>query len=103
MSFIKRPRNKSSQSQIRARSDVDTVEEAIDDVASPSTLAKKVRDKAKKKTSRLSFGDDAAEVSDQTARNSQLTCLQSQGDSDGAFKLKKSNLSRKLALGTHPA
>ncbi|EMD40093.1 hypothetical protein CERSUDRAFT_81377 [Gelatoporia subvermispora B] len=53
---------------------------------SPSTLATKLKKKSRAKPkSRLSFGGDEPE-----------------GDEE-VFQLKKSNLSRKLALGTHPA
>ncbi|KAG6905475.1 hypothetical protein DXG01_002492 [Tephrocybe rancida] len=54
---------------------------------SPSTLATKLKSKVKRaKKSRLSFGGDEEE--------------ESGGE---VFQVKKSNLSRKLALGTHPA
>uniref|UniRef100_A0A8H8CMD7 GC-rich sequence DNA-binding factor n=1 Tax=Psilocybe cubensis TaxID=181762 RepID=A0A8H8CMD7_PSICU len=55
---------------------------------SPSTLALKLKNKVKraKVKSRLSFGGDEEE----------------EGDGE-VFKVKKSNLSRKMALGTHPA
>ncbi|RDB19034.1 GC-rich sequence DNA-binding factor 2 [Hypsizygus marmoreus] len=55
---------------------------------SPSTLATKLKNKVKKRPkSRLSFGGDEDEES---------------GGGE-VFQVKKSNLSRKLALGTHPA
>lgn len=75
MSFAKRPRTKTTQSQLRNRSEIDANDEDTEAAPSLSTLAKKVKDKAKKKTSRLSFGDDPAEVSYQTALLSQLTGL----------------------------
>ncbi|KAJ7451559.1 nineteen complex-related protein 2-domain-containing protein [Mycena latifolia] len=55
---------------------------------SPSTLALRLKNKAKraKPKSRLSFGADEDEV----------------GDGE-VFKVKKSNLSQRLALGTHPS
>ncbi|KAF8158053.1 nineteen complex-related protein 2-domain-containing protein [Crassisporium funariophilum] len=55
---------------------------------SPSTLATKLKNKIKraKPKSRLSFGGDEDE----------------EGDGE-VFQVKKSNLSRKLALGTHPS
>ncbi|KAG6902530.1 hypothetical protein C0995_015348 [Termitomyces sp. Mi166 len=53
---------------------------------SPSTLATKLKNKVKRaKKSRLSFGGDDEESGGEV------------------FQVKKSNLSRKLALGTHPA
>ncbi|KDR82497.1 hypothetical protein GALMADRAFT_134104 [Galerina marginata CBS 339.88] len=56
---------------------------------SPSTLAMKLKTKIKKTTktkSRLSFGGDEEQDGDEEV-----------------FKVKKSSLSRKMALGTHPA
>ncbi|KAF7298985.1 GC-rich sequence DNA-binding factor-like protein [Mycena indigotica] len=57
---------------------------------SPSTLATRLKTKAKRASrpkARLSFGGDSDE----------------EGSSSDVFKVKKSNLSQRLTLGTHPA
>ncbi|KAG6836834.1 hypothetical protein H0H93_002514 [Arthromyces matolae] len=84
--FKQRTKSKSTQ---RARQteneDGATAQEPAEE--SPSTLASKLKNKVKRsKKSRLSFGGDDEE--------------ESNGE---VFQVKKSNLSRKLALGTHPA
>ncbi|KXN82858.1 GC-rich sequence DNA-binding factor 2 [Leucoagaricus sp. SymC.cos] len=69
------------------RKDGDGEQDAVSE-ESPSTLATKLKNKAKKNTktkSKLSFGGDDEE-----------------GDGE-VFQVKKSSLSRKLALGKHPS
>ncbi|KAG6817011.1 hypothetical protein H0H87_000907 [Tephrocybe sp. NHM501043] len=87
--IFKRTKGKPAQRarQTDAENDVETTaQDAGED--SPSTLAAKLRNKVKraKKSSRLSFGADEEE--------------ESGGE---VFQVKKSSLSKKLALGTHPA
>lgn len=73
---------------------------------SPITLASKLKNKAKraKPKSRLSFGGDDDEVCVITVLGELI--LMGDGAMEGAgevFQVKKSNLSQKLKLGTHPA
>ncbi|KIM43007.1 hypothetical protein M413DRAFT_69575 [Hebeloma cylindrosporum] len=66
---------------------------AVETENSPSTLAIKLKNKIKKTSktkSRLSFGGDGDNDEDE-------------GGDGEVFKVKKSSLSRKMALGTHPA
>ncbi|KAG6891529.1 hypothetical protein C0992_005064 [Termitomyces sp. T32_za158] len=84
--IFKRSKSKPAQRarQSAANDDETTVQETAED--SPSTLATKLKNKAKRaKKSKLSFGGDDEESGGEV------------------FQVKKSNLSRKLALGTHPA
>ncbi|KAI0058268.1 hypothetical protein BV25DRAFT_1919473 [Artomyces pyxidatus] len=87
--IFKRTKPKATQrsriiSDINAPSSKDSNDES-EAQPSPSAIASKVKSKMKKPKSTLSFGGDDE-------------------DSGGeVFKIKKSNLSRKLALGTHPA
>ncbi|KAH9948863.1 nineteen complex-related protein 2-domain-containing protein [Amylocystis lapponica] len=89
MSDIVFKRTKSKPAQ-RARAstpeDAPSADAAPDSTQSPSTLATKLKKKTRAKVkSRLSFGGEEEEA-------------------DGeVFQVKKSNLSRKLTLGTHPA
>ncbi|KAG6853058.1 hypothetical protein C0991_007202, partial [Blastosporella zonata] len=86
--IFKRAKGKLAQRARQADAENDA-EPTAQDVAedSPSTLAAKLRNKVKRtKKSRLSFGGDEDE--------------ESGGE---VFQVKKSNLSKKIALGTHPA
>ncbi|KAF8964319.1 nineteen complex-related protein 2-domain-containing protein [Flammula alnicola] len=80
-----KPTPRARQTSPEKDGDAQTSETAKD---SPSTLATKLKHKIKKAKpkSRLSFGGDEEE----------------EGDGE-VFKVKKSNLSQKMALGTHPA
>ncbi|KAL0570505.1 hypothetical protein V5O48_011451 [Marasmius crinis-equi] len=89
--FNKRVKSKPTQ-RARATSpeqpeDNDTTSVTAEE--SPSTIVKKFKDKSKrnKPKSRLSFGGDADE----------------EEDSGETFQVKKSKLSRKVNLGTHPS
>ncbi|KNZ73075.1 GC-rich sequence DNA-binding factor [Termitomyces sp. J132] len=85
--IFKRSKGKPAQRtrQSAENDDVVSAQEAAEE--SPSTLATKLKNKVKRaKKSKLSFGGADEE--------------ESGGE---AFQVKKSNLSRKLALGTHPA
>ncbi|KAJ7069752.1 nineteen complex-related protein 2-domain-containing protein [Mycena amicta] len=85
-SFIFKRRSKPT---VRARAS--SVEaDANDGSESPSTLATRLKSKAKRASrpkARLSFGGESDE----------------EGSSGEVFKVKKSNLSQRLSLGTHPA
>src|ERR1700735_2700946 len=74
---------------------------------SPITLASKLKNKAKrsKPKSRLSFGgDDDTEVCVFTDPGESLLMGYVGLEGDGeVFQVKKSNLSQKLKLGSHPA
>ncbi|KAG6827182.1 hypothetical protein H0H92_012892 [Tricholoma furcatifolium] len=87
--IFKRSKGKSAAQRTR-QTDVEKGEEnSVQETGeeSPSTLAAKLKNKVKRaKKSRLSFGGDDEE--------------ESGGD---VFQVKKSNLSRQLTLGTHPA
>jgi GC-rich sequence DNA-binding factor len=72
---------------------------------SPITLASKLKNKAKraKPKSKLSFGGDDDEVCVITVlKEFILMCGAMEGVGE-VFQVRKSNLSRKLKLGTHPA
>jgi GC-rich sequence DNA-binding factor len=75
------------------------------DQDSPSTLATKLKNKARKSKprSRLSFGGDDDEVCVLGATKSHLLIWVEKGSGSEVFQVKKSGLSRKLALGKHPA
>jgi len=78
--------------------------QSTEDEPSPSTLASKIKNKAKQrakpKTS-LSFGVEE-EVSQHDTSFRRLHCKLQEGNEE-AFKIKKSNLSQKLTLRQHTA
>ncbi|KAJ7132963.1 nineteen complex-related protein 2-domain-containing protein [Mycena filopes] len=71
---------------------------------SPSTLATRLKNKAKraKPKSRLSFGADEDEVCVVIAHKNSMLIGRKEGGGE-VFKVKKSNLSQRLSLGTHPS
>ena len=75
------------------------------DQDSPSTLATKLKNKVKKSKpkSRLSFGGDDDEVCVLSASKSYMLIGAWKEGSGEVFQVKKSSLSRKVALGRHPA
>jgi GC-rich sequence DNA-binding factor len=98
--FIKRK----SKPTVRARQS--SPEPDSNDTAneSPSTLATRLKNKAKraKPKSRLSFGADEDEVCVLIARKNLVLMVGKEGGGE-VFKVKKSNLSQRLSLGTHPS
>jgi GC-rich sequence DNA-binding factor len=89
---------------VRARQSSPEPESNDTGTESPSTLASKLKNKAKraKPKSRLSFGADEDEVCVLNARKSYMLILGKEGGGE-VFKVKKSNLSQRLSLGTHPS
>jgi GC-rich sequence DNA-binding factor len=78
--------------------------QSTEDEPSPSTLASKIRNKARQRTkpkTSLSFGVEE-EVSQHDASALNLHRLSQEG-SEEVFKIKKSSLSQKLTLHQRPA
>jgi hypothetical protein len=106
--IFKRSKTKPGQ---RARQKSPDANDATSDFTSqgdesPITLASKLKNKAKraKPKSKLSFGGDDDEVCVITVLRELI--LMGDGAMEGGgevFQVKKSNLSQKLKLGTHPA
>ncbi|KAG5646496.1 hypothetical protein DXG03_003261 [Asterophora parasitica] len=104
--IFKRSKAKSGQRTRQASPENDAQKEVAGSDESPSTLAAKLKSKVKKaKTkSKLSFGGDDDEVCVLTAlKNDIMMWCVAQESGGEVFQVKKSDLSRKLALGTHPA
>ncbi len=105
--FTKRVKSKpANRSRNVSDDDADATGSAATEAAtgsdSPSTLATKLKDRAKKSRpkSRLSFGGADEEVCSRSPAQTftNVSALQEEG-SDDVFQVKKSKLSRKLTLG----
>lgn len=105
--IFKRSKSKPGQ---RARQKSPDANDATSDFTSqgdesPITLASKLKNKAKraKPKSRLSFGGDDDEVCVITVVKELILMGGAMEGAGEVFQVKKSNLSQKLKLGTHPA
>lgn len=103
--FVRRNKSKTTRARPLSPSN-DTASTNDEPEASPSTLAAKLKTKHKaraKTKTRLSFGADD-EVCCQTSQaDRQLMLIRGKEGEGDVFQVKKSNWSRQLTLGSHPA
>lgn len=101
--FFKRGKSRGMRARATSPSDEQAAAEGVEGEASPTTLAAKLKKQHKERAkpkARLSFGGEEEVRNTDSAMIYQLTVARGKEGDGEVFQVKKSNLSRRVKLGT---